>query len=131
MTSGIGKPSRLPLLAALLLGTSAGADDVARHRAWDLNALLTALAARTEGSARFSETRTLNLVTTPIRSSGRLYYRRPDILEKHVLSPREERLRIDGDRLTIEDGSPDSPRSVHLPDHPALLAAIESIRAPL
>lgn len=123
--------SRQLLLAGLLLGNAVAAGPPGNSRPWDLDQLLGALAGRQEGTARFHETRTLRIVTAPLHTAGRLYYRRPDVLEKQVLTPREERLRIEGDRLTIEDGSADSPRSLQLSDHPALLAAIESIRAPL
>lgn len=123
--------SRPLLLAAVLLCRTAWAASPTDGPAWSLDSLLGALAGRQEGTARFEETRTLKLMTAPLHSSGLLHYRRPDTLEKHVLKPRKERLRIEGDRLTIEDGSADSPRTLHLPDHPPVLAAIESIRAPL
>ena len=125
------RTSRLLPLVLVALSAAGWAADPAPARSWNIDTLLGALAARAEGTARFSEIRTLKIVTTPLKSSGRLSFRRPDILEKQVLVPREETLRIDGERLTIEDGSADSPRTVHLPDHPPLLAAIESIRAPL
>ena len=121
----------LLLAAASLLAAAVHADVPTPSRSWNLDRLLTALSARTEGTAHFSETRTLAIVTTPLHSAGMLSYRQPDFLEKHVLTPREERLSIRGDSLTIEDGSADSPRTLHLPDQPALLAAIEAIRAPL
>ncbi|MGY6215308.1 LolA family protein [Methylolobus aquaticus] len=127
----MARPSRRLPLALTLLSAASWAADPAPPRTWDLDALLGTLATRTEGTARFSEIRTLKIVAAPLRSSGRLSFRRPDILEKQLLAPRKETLRIDGDRLTIEDGSADSPRTVHLSDHPPLLAAIESIRAPL
>ncbi|RYU56956.1 outer membrane lipoprotein carrier protein LolA [Methylolobus aquaticus] len=127
----MAQPSRRLPLALALLSAASWAADPAPPRTWNLDALLGTLGTRVEGTARFSEIRTLKIVATPLRSSGRLSFRRPDILEKQLLVPRKETLRIDGDRLTIEDGSADSPRTVHLSDHPPLLAAIESIRAPL
>jgi hypothetical protein len=114
-----------------LLGATSWAADPTATRTWNLDTLLGILATRAEGTARFTEIRTLKIVTAPLKSSGRLSFRRPDMLEKQVLAPHEETLRIEGERLIIEDGSADSPRTVHLPDHPPLLAAIESIRAPL
>jgi hypothetical protein len=127
----MARTSRLLPLALVLLSAASRAADPAPTRTWNLETLLATLATRAEGHARFSETRTLKIVTTPLKSSGRLSFRRPGILEKQVVTPRKETLRVDGERLTIEDGSADSPRTVHLPDHPPLLAAIESIRAPL
>lgn len=123
------------LCCTLLLGNlplpAGAAAPVGEKADWNLETLLAALAKRPEGHARFIETRTLKVLTAPVRSSGTLYYRRPDVLEKHTLSPREEMLRVEGERVTVEDGSADSPRVLFLSEQPAIQAIIESIRAPL
>lgn len=135
-TESVAARSCLPVLfRALLLGFMLKSEDCAaapsRKPVWNLEALVAALAKRPEGTARYTETRTLKILTTPVHSSGTLRYRKPDYLEKHVLLPREEILRVEGDRVTVEDGSPDSPRVLHLSEHPEVLVIIESIRAPL
>lgn len=119
------------LSAVLAVSTFAAAVQAAGKPAWNLDALLAALAARQQGTARYTETRTFKVVTTPLHSSGLLRFRKPDTLEKETLSPRAERMRVEGDRVTIDDGSPDGPKVLHLPEHPEVRILIESIRAPL
>ena len=137
MTFGIARPRGIrrrvvfQLIAALGFWFAVQAGELRAVAPWTLERLVTELAAHSEGCARFSETRFVKVLTTPLKSSGTLRYRRPDYLEKHILSPKNEILRVEGDRVTIEDGTPDSPRSLNLGDLPQVQAIIESIRAPL
>lgn len=125
-------PTERRRLAAMLAGALLAVSVQAKERTgWDLDALLVALAARQQGTARFTETRTFKVVTRPLHSSGLLRFRKPDLLEKETLSPRPERMRVDGDRVTIDDGGPDGPKVLHLSEHPEVRILIESIRAPL
>lgn len=143
MTFGVGERSerRRPIrkcaacvrsIAAAVLLSAVGLWQAhAAEPAWTLQRLIAALSARSEGNARYTEIRTMKILTAPVRSSGVLRYRRPDTLEKQVLSPRPESMRVEGDRITIEDGSADSPRVLFLSEHPEVAVLIESIRAPL
>ncbi len=117
--------------ATLLVSVVTAGQARAAQPGWTLERLVAALAARTEGSARYTEIRTLKVLTAPVQSSGVLRYRQPDTLEKEMLAPRAEVMRVEGDRITIEDASPESPRVLFLPDHPEVAVLIESIRAPL
>lgn len=135
MTSGDKLPSlersvRACWLVALLAAQSPVFGDTAK-RAWNLGALLGSLATRQQGTARYTETRTLKVLTKPIQSSGLLSFRRPDVLEKQVMLPKPESMRVEGDRVTIDDGSPQSPRILQLSDHPEVAILIEAIRTPL
>ena len=135
MTSGDKVPSlersvRACWLVALLAAQSPVFGDTAT-RAWNLGALLGSLATRQQGTARFTEIRNLKVLTKPLRSSGMLSFHKPDVLEKRVTSPQPELLRVEGDRVTIDDGSPQSPRILQLSEHPEVAILIEAIRTPL
>ncbi len=98
---------------------------------WNLDALLGSLAARQEGTARYTETRTMKVLTRPLRSSGLLRFRKPDVLEKRVLTPQTESIRVEGDQVTIEGTGGEAPRTLQLSGHPEVGVLIEAIRAPL
>jgi len=88
------------------------------------------LAAVPERRARFQEEKRLAALTEPLRSTGRLLYRRPDRLEKVTESPEAESLVVDGDRLVITTGQ-EPPRVVDLAAHPEVRAAVDAVRGPL
>ena len=111
-------------LCCVLLGsaaTSAGADD--------LDAVMHALAERSQGSASFVERHFLALLKRPVESSGELFYRAPDRLEKRTLEPHPESLIVEGDRLSIERAH--HTRVLDLHAYPELAPFVESIRATL
>ena len=80
-------------------------------------------------NARFVETRESALLKSPLVLKGTLAYRRPDRIEKHVLAPREERIIVEGGRLTFEGGAQKSRRTMSVNSAPGLAALVESIRA--
>lgn len=128
---GLAGVVRFVLIVALAVGVSFAATPDSARPPWTLERLLARIAAHGEGTARFVETRHLSVLTAPLKSSGLLRFRRPDFLEKQVLQPTEELLRVEGNRLTIDDGGPGSPKTMDLDDYPQVLAMIASIRAPL
>ena len=75
------------------------------------------LAQAPQRRANFVEEKTLAALTVPLRSEGRLEYRRPDHLEKITTAPQYESLVVEGGRLVIAAGG-DPPRVVEL-DGPA------------
>ena len=81
--------------------------------------------------AHFIETRHSAMLKKPLTLSGRLVYRRPDRLEKHVQSPFVESITIEGSRVTVSRGSPDRYRVITLPAGGTAQALIESLRATL
>lgn len=87
------------------------------------------LAQVESASARFVETRRSPLLKSPIVLRGTLSYRRPDRLEKHVLSPYDERILIEGEQVTIENRTHDWKKTLSIAEAPALAGLVESIRA--
>jgi outer membrane lipoprotein-sorting protein len=102
---------------------------VTKPPGWTIDRLMSTLAQNKSGHATFEETKYLSIATQPVESSGELEFVAPDHLEKTTVSPKPERLVVDGDKLTIE-------RNQHkyilsLARYPELAALIESIRATL
>ena len=114
----------LAALCALLCALPVRAAD------WDLAALMEDLAARSSGHARFVEKKHLALLDQPLEQRGELSFG-PGRLEKLTLSPRRERMLVDGDTLTIEPAEGKRPRRLRLQDYPVLWGFVESMRATL
>lgn len=95
-----------------------------------LAAVMAAFAKTKASKAAFVEEKHVSFVSTPLVSEGTLSYD-GDILEKHVLSPDEELMRIEGDRLSISKGRGSNPTEVSLSDYPALDVFITALRATL
>ena len=88
------------------------------------------LAAIPESHAAFTEVKTIAALSEPVRSEGRLIYRRPGHLEKITTGPVPESLMVDGDRLSmVSDDQP--PRLVELDSEPALRALVDAVRGTL
>lgn len=118
-------------LSALLVAITLSVWQLAAFAAdWDVQALMNELGARSSGTARFSETRYVAILDTPIKQSGTLAYA-PGRLEKTTLSPRLERMTINGDSLTIESGPNKKTRRLRLSRYPALWGFVEGMRATL
>jgi outer membrane lipoprotein-sorting protein len=117
------------LFLGLLLITTPTCAEVPEK--WDLSALMQTLAQAPQGQTRFTERKTVSLLKEPLTLTGTLSYRRPSWLEKHVLTPFDERYTVDGDTLTIDNPSQQLHKSLSLSSYPALWAFVESIRAPL
>jgi len=117
------------LLNLLLTATSIAAAKVPQK--WDLPALMQTLSHAPQGETRFTERKTLSLLKEPLTLTGTLSYRRPSWLEKHILTPFDERYTVDGDTLTIDNPSQQLHKSLSLSSYPTLWAFVESIRAPL
>lgn len=81
--------------------------------------------------AHFIETRHSTMLRKPLVLSGRLVYRRPDRLEKHVEAPFQESITIEGTRVSIARPGADAGRMFTLPASGAAQALIESLRATL
>ena len=80
-------------------------------------------------SATFVETRYSALLKSPLVSRGTLTYRRPDRLEKIVVSPYEERIALQGDRLTIDSAATGRREIAVAAGTPGIAALIEAVRA--
>lgn len=96
---------------------------------WDIDQLMHGLAQIRTGHARFVETKTIAMLDAPVQSSGELFYKAPDHLEKRTLKPKPENMVVDADTLIIDRG--DKHYRLQLDDYPELAAFIESIRGTL
>jgi len=97
----------------------------------DLTQLMQDLRQVKTARGRFVERIYLAILNTPLESSGTLLYIAPGRLEKHMLSPRQESLTLDGDTLLIENKETGQRRQVVLEEQPVVRAFVESIRATL
>jgi hypothetical protein len=93
---------------------------------WSVDDLMTALAARGNADATFTEHRYVPVLDAPVQSSGTLRFVAPDRLEKHTLQPRAESLVLAGDQLTLLQGP--RTRRLALADLPDGGLAINSLR---
>ena len=112
-------------IAPLFMYRSAVAD------AWSIDALMAELARTPASEVAFHETKYLAALKTPLELRGRLVFRRPDHLERHVAAPFEESFIVDGDRMTLERKTTGERHLFSLQSQPVLWAFIESIRATL
>ena len=78
----------------------------------------------------FTESKSLAVLSEPLLLSGTLSYNRPDRLEKHVLSPYEEHLIVEGNNLTLINKNGKKKR-IALSRYPIIQAFVESIRGTL
>ncbi|MCM8737752.1 outer membrane lipoprotein carrier protein LolA [Azospirillum sp. A1-3] len=115
------------MAALLLLGIALPAPAA---ESWGLEDLFARFAKIPSSNARFTETREIGMLTTPLESSGTLSYRRPDFLEKRTLQPQPEGLRLEGDRLTLTQADGAS-RTLSVSAMPEIQTYVESIRATL
>jgi hypothetical protein len=107
-------------LAALVLALAA----------FDETALLKQLAATQEVKAAYTERKTSPVLAAPLDNSGTLLYRRPDVIEKTVSSPRREQLRILPTEIVMQrEGQPE--RRIAISSRPVVAAFAESLRGVL
>ena len=116
------------MAALLALGGGASAQPAPQ---WGLPALMKSLAEVRAQTANFVERKYMAVLTQPLESSGTLVYLAPAKLQKDTLKPKPQRLSVEGDKLTIEDGSQDRSKTLSLSEYPQIGAIVESIRATL
>jgi len=121
MTSGVRSWLALLSLASTL----------AFAQGWNLDALMSEMAAVPASRTRFVETRHLAMLTQPLELKGSLSYERPDRLVKHVETPFDETLTVKGEVLSLVNKTKGEQRSLSLREQPALGALVESVRATL
>jgi outer membrane lipoprotein-sorting protein len=117
------------LCVALVLAAAVAAGVSAAEPA--LDDLMRQLAGVPRARARFTETKQVALLKTPLTLTGTLSYERPDRLEKHVLTPYDERIAIVGTQVTVENNTRGRMQNVSVGSNPTLHALVESLRATL
>lgn len=103
----------------------------ASANALSLPQLMESMAQVESHQSRFTEKKTLGLLKTPLESSGTLAYRRPAFVEKHVLTPQDEKLTVNGDELIWQNNTTGQQRKIRLQNNLHISALVESIRATL
>jgi hypothetical protein len=116
-------------LVILLLGLTAYPRIVAAEQS-PLDELMRKMAAVPERRSTFQEEKTMAALKQPLRSNGRLVYRRPSHLEKITYPPHPESIQVDGERLVIVMGD-EPPRSIDLQSYPEVGILVDAVRGAL
>jgi outer membrane lipoprotein-sorting protein len=125
------------LLAALCVWSWATASVAAAQTSgaassnWGVAQLMRALRQVKAASGTFTERKTLHMLSAPLVSSGTLNYVAPDRMSKMTLSPRPERLVLDGDRVTMKTGPDGETHTFSVTEYPQIGGLVEGIRATL
>lgn len=119
------------LLATAVLLAVASAAHAAVAAAPALAEVMRQLAAVPSAQARFTETKQVALLKTPLVLTGTLRYERPDRLEKHVLTPYDERIAIVGNEVSVENKTRGRTQNLSAASNSTLQALVESLRATL
>jgi hypothetical protein len=121
----------LALAAALPGARAAAGTDAGSAPAWGLPQLMSAMAGIKSERRKFTELKYMTMLTAPLESSGLLIYEAPGHLEKHTLSPRDERMVLDQGVITLESRARHVRRTLMASQYPAVEAFVESMRATL
>jgi hypothetical protein len=95
----------------------------------DLDRLMALLAERMHGHVSFVEEDYLAVLDRPVRSSGELFYDRPDRLEKRTLAPHPASVILEHGSVTIQARGRN--HVLALRDYPQVAPFVESLRATL
>jgi hypothetical protein len=123
--------------AATLIGFVLGCPALGRAQPasaaddWGLPQLMRTLAQVRSASARFTETKTAQILNSPLVASGTLTYVAPDHIEKITLFPVRERFLLDHNRVTIAGGPGEQTHVFALTADPRIAGLVEGIRATL
>jgi outer membrane lipoprotein-sorting protein len=115
---------RLALLACCLAVTAG-----VQAAGFDLQALMQQLAQARSGQATFVEDRHVQQLDQTMRSSGRLSFIAPDTFVRETLRPRQDRMAVVGNQLTLSRGN--RSQTVLLDSIPEAAVIVEAIRGTL
>jgi hypothetical protein len=115
--------TRAALLLALALLLPVQAAD------WSVATLFQMIAKERPTRATFHERKFMALLDRPLESSGELAFNPPDRMEKHTTKPRDERVVVDRERVTLERGG--KRHSLELRANPQVAVLVEGLRATL
>jgi outer membrane lipoprotein-sorting protein len=110
--------------AALLLPLG-----VRAQAAFDLPQLTELLSQVKSGEAVFTEKRTVDMLERTLESSGRLTFAAPDSFVRETLKPRQEKVAVVGNKVTLSSGS--RTRTVPLDSVPEAAVITDAIRGTL
>ena len=122
------------LLLTLFIGAGEAAArseaDIAASSSFDFGKLMAEFRKLTEATGQFTERKYMSMLSEPLESSGTLVYFAPDHLEKYTSKPQQERLIVDGDQITVDQGQ-ENIRTLSVEESPEVGGLIESIRGTL
>jgi Outer membrane lipoprotein carrier protein LolA-like len=123
--------SRRRVLAALLALVVAPLLSLNAHAqaAFDLTQLTNLLAKVKSSEAVFTEKRMVSILAQTLESSGRLSFTAPDTFVRETLKPRQEKMAVVGNSVTLSSGS--RSRTVPLDSVPEAAVIVEAIRGTL
>ncbi len=101
----------------------------AHAQAFDVPALMSLLSKTREGRATFTEERHVNGFDAPMRTSGELYFKAPDVFERRAVKPAAESMVVHGNQMTLARGS--TKRTMALDAAPEAQAIVGAIRGTL
>jgi outer membrane lipoprotein-sorting protein len=122
-------PDRLAAWRAALLALCLGALAPAHAQGFDLQALMQKLSQVRSGEARFEEDRRVQQLDQTLRSRGRLSFTAPDTFVRETLKPRQERMAVVGNQLTLSRGN--RSQTTLLDSVPEAAVIVEAIRGTL
>lgn len=96
---------------------------------FDLESLMRSLSEVKSGEAAFTEERHVMQLDQTLLSSGRLRFTAPDTFIRETLKPRQERLAVVGNQLTMSQGN--RSRSTLLDSVPDAVIIVEAVRGTL
>ena len=102
---------------------------LAQAVSFDLIELMQLLAKVKAGEAVFTEKRSVAMLERTLESSGRLSFEAPDTFVRETLKPRQERLAVVGNMVTMSTGQ--RSRTVPLDSVPEAAVIVEAIRGTL
>jgi hypothetical protein len=97
--------------------------------AFGFDDLMTTLAQRKSGQARFAEERFVSGLDQTLNYTGTMSFNAPDRLERQTLTPRRESFIVEGNQLTLQRG--DRVRHLALDSVPELAAMVAAMRGTL
>jgi outer membrane lipoprotein-sorting protein len=97
--------------------------------AFDLPQLTQLLSQVKSGEATFKEKRTVDMLERTLESSGRLSFAAPDTFVRETLKPRQDKVAVVGNSVTMSMGS--RSRTVPLDSVPEAAVIMEAIRGTL
>jgi len=120
---------RRAVLAALSLAMLLPVLPAHAQAAFDLQQLTQLLSQVKSGEAVFTEKRTVDMLERTLESSGRLSFAAPDTFVRETLKPRQEKVAVVGNKVTLSSGS--RSRTVSLDTVPEAAVIVEAIRGTL
>lgn len=117
------------LLALGVLGVAGALPARAQSAAFGLAQLMQLLASVKAGEATFVEKRSVTMLERTLESSGRLSFEAPDSFVRETLKPRNEKVAVVGNTVTMSQGT--RTRTVPLDSIAEAAVIIEAIRGTL